>query len=285
MAGPAEDDLLEQLISMDDIGLRRDMGTVLQQSMRAGVDVRSTFFPNAPAPDYSSPGLDNLGNRSAIVLICMALAHTADYGFARTVNGAAADAELRTLLGGNPAFQYIGLDIYMALFPDRVRSGSFRFADALAQWDYFYKAYCEAIASDAFFVKAMARRAADPRGFTQYVHLQVYKAKALSRGSDPSPLSPVLDRWKYYMSAAPWNVYEFMQYDRFSEQTFMPEVKARVGEQTKTVSWMMFCQGLGQCRAFPTTKYTYGIAVQSWLDQTRDKYPILFTGQGPDNRR
>jgi hypothetical protein len=128
----------------------------------------------------------------------------------------------------------------------------------------------------------------DPNGFTQYVNLLVCKAQALTQSSEM--LNPVVNRWKTYADAGPWTIYEGMQKDPdgrlFSEQTFMVEVQACINKPTQTGERLVsqHCQGSsGQCSTYEKT-YKYGVAVEDWLNQTRDKGGALLTGDGPDNK-
>jgi hypothetical protein len=273
---------LDVLIALDDTPVRDYVGTVFLNYLRASPDVRAVFFPRAQGPAYPGPGVA-LVDEVAVALVCWSLSQTSAHGFARTVDGNQARATVERRLSPNDGeFQVVALQIYESLFPDLCSADGADFRDFLVSREVWGKPFAETLSSDAFFTKTMGRFTGNPGGFTQYVDMQVYKAEQLAGGTPE--MEAVRKRWDPYKG--PWTVYERMQASSFSDQTFMPEVQAAIGQPTKTGRRAVdqFCQpSSGQCRTIYEDVYTYGIAVANWLNEKRGRFGQLVTNNAPDN--
>ena len=156
---------------------------------------------------------------------------------------------------------------------------------------YFWKFLATTLLSDAFFVKAMARKEADPGNFPQYVYMQFFKLRTLMGASwgDDRFYKAALDRYAPFIQGQPWTIYQYLTVDKFSEQTFLPEVQKAVGAATVVGqhNGESFCSGgkVPQCHTSHIEDYNHGLAVEAWLKGAHVAPPNLFTGTAPDNKQ
>jgi hypothetical protein len=198
----------------------------------------------------------------------------------------------------------IGDILYTSMFPQYVKAGDkvtytrddgttfvsegATFAFFLDQFkrDRFADLLADALGSDHFFAKAMARREADPANFPQYVNLQLYKLEKLI--GENHRHQNVFDKWAPFIRGRPWRRYQYITFDKFSEQTFMPEVQAAITAPTQVGqhSGASFCAGgpNARCHVEQIKDYNHGLAVEAWLKSPHIAAPI-FTGTAPDNKQ
>jgi hypothetical protein len=282
------DRVVNQLIAMDDMPVRKQVGTIFDQHLRASSEVRDTFFANAATPDFAPPnmsGLSGFVGDTAVSLVCWSLAHTSEHGFAQTVDETRSKAKLSACLSpGNGTFRMFSTGVYDHYFPELCRTADLKFGDAIGKPD-IGKLFCQTVSSTQFRVKTMQRWGADPGDFKQYVRLIYYKADLLAPGTPE--LAEVVRAWQGDLAGGDLATYQFMERGHFSEQTFMTEVKAAIEQATEygKHSTGTFCQASsGRCHTSWQPDYFYGVSVANWLDRQKGKYAGIVTGQGPDNR-
>jgi hypothetical protein len=279
---------VDQLLAMDDMPVRKQVGTIFDQQLRAHSDVKDTFFANAATPDYAPPnmsGLSGFVGDAAVSLVCWSLAHTSEHGFAQTVDETRSKAKLDLCLNpNNMAFRLFSSGVYDHYFPELCRTPGLKFGDVIGKLD-IGKSFCKAVSNGTFQVKTFQRWGADPGNFTQYIRLLYYKAELLAPGTPE--LAEVVRAWQAELTRGDWNIYQFMERGRFSEQTFMTEVKAAIEQATEYGRHVTgsYCQASsGRCHSTYQPDYLYGVSVANWLEQKKGKYAGMVTGQGPDNR-
>jgi len=181
--------------------------------------------------------------------------------------------------------------LYTSLFPQHAKSGETTFASFLASdmRSYFWKFLATTLLSDHFFVKAMARKEADPGNFPQYVYMQFFKLRTLMGPSWAGDrfYKAALARYAPFIQGQPWTIYQYLTVDKFSDQTFAPEVQAAVGAATVVGQHNgdTFCSGgsNARCHTSRIDDYNHGLAVEAWLNGAHVS-PNLFTGTAPDNK-
>ena len=306
-AQSSDEGMLDMLIAMDDLDVRKAVGATFLQYLRCTPPVKATFFPDATPPDVTidpqfttvSPDpLRNAGYPLAEALVAWALANTSAYGFNSTVNGQNAEHVVNgfcALNSGKGSVVRVSEILYTSLFPQRAKYIWTKFAWFLDtdKRDHFADLLSAALISDYFFVKAMARKKADPTNFPQYVHMQLFKLRTLladvNSGSGDPRYKKVLDKWTPYLNGQPWTTYQYLTVDKFSEQTFMPEVQAAVGAATVVGrhSGGTFCAGgsNARCHTSYIDDYNHGLAVEAWLKGAHEAPSYIFTGTAPDNKQ
>jgi hypothetical protein len=281
---------VEPLIAVTDINVRHLVGECFATQLRLAAPVHNAFFAGCgPAPGMPFPADTEWVGRVAVALIAWAMAQTVEHGFAGCVDGAKAKvAVTEALTPSNAAFVALARANYDALFP--------------ANWDFLHcrdeygvdnsgtvtypeldisselgSALADAITSDAFISKEMLTFAANPAAFYQKIYLLLYKVLRLN----PSELDNAKKRWTAVLESKgltfPWTIYQAMQSDCFSEQTFLSEVQAVINQQTSEILQMP-PRGIGQVQY----RFTYGGAAAQWLDSVRQFYPF-FTTKSPEN--
>jgi hypothetical protein len=281
---PDVDPDVDLLLAMNDTEVRKKVGDVFMQCLRASPSVRDTFFAGTPNPEYSPPRWPE--NAIAVLLVAWSIAHVSSNGFSLAVKEDIVRQQLKWGLAPKMAVRYFSDDVYKHYFPDLCKAGEVRFRD-LANKQNIGQRYCEAVLRNSFYDKTLARLSADPTGFTQYIHLLIYMAKVLARGTPQVEM--VNARWAGFANG-PWTINEYVSLARFSEQTFLPQVqtacaiKERIDSRTVTVG----CRGGagGGCSHATEVEYGYGLAVEKWINQQRkDRTRTgLFTSRGPDNK-
>ncbi|QPF83536.1 hypothetical protein IC762_28100 [Bradyrhizobium genosp. L] len=305
-AQSGDENLLNQLIAMDDLELRKAVGTTFIQYLKCAPPIKATFFPDATAPDIkydprftlgSSDPLVNAGYPLAEALIVWALANTSEYGFNKTANGPSAAKVVRTfciLDSGKGAVEHVADILYTSMFPQYVKSDGTTFAFFLdpGKRDHFTDLLAETLISDDFFNKAMARKKADPSNFPQYVYMQLFKISALigynNHVSDDPRYKNALNKWLPFINRQHWTKYQYLTIDKFSEQTFMPEVQAAITMPTVVShhSGGTFCAGgsNARCHTDQIPDYNHGLGVEGWLLGPHVD-ASLFNRVAPDNKK
>jgi hypothetical protein len=289
----AEDPDVDLLVAMDDTAVRKKVGEVFMQCLRAAL--RNPFFPAAPDPEYKPTAPNtNLPDELAPMLVAWSLAHVPAFGFSGMVNEASVKGAVQRYLGAGGAepsdgVKAFSLDVYKHFFPalaliatcptcktKEVTFGSLQHKANIGP------RYCSVVASDSFYVKTMARRAADPKGFDQYVHLLLYMADVLAPGTQGQA---VYKRWDQ-MAGVPWTVWEQILAIQLTEQTFLPDVQAACNRKEelsrqpgRTCVWHGICAPYGT-----DVFYGYGASVENWVNQQKKKYAGAFTDNTPNNK-
>jgi hypothetical protein len=298
--------MLDALIAMDDVDVRKDVGTTFIQYLKCWIGVKGAFFADAklPAidPQFTTGFPDPLRNSCfalAEALVAWALANTSSYGFNGTVNGQKAENRVKAFCNpqaGKGFVVRISEILYTFLFLHQAPSGSqnlawFYFADKRGGSEsrsHYADLLSAALISDPFFTRAMARKQADSANFPQYVYLQLFKLRALAGSTSDPGYTKVFDKWNPYTDGRPWTTYQYLSFDKFSEQTFMPEVQAAINAATVVGhhSGASFCAGgpNARCHVTQIDDYNHGLAVEAWLNGGH-LVPDLFTGATPDNKK
>lgn len=276
------DATIDALIAQDDAAARANVGSDFFRLVQTAPDAVALLGGSAYTDNYLPPGSDVFLNQAAVALIAWSLSNTSQHGFVRTVNQGTARQYLASSLHPD---NVLFLQIARALYDNRFRQmGTVQ--TCLRDRTRWAAPLCTVLASDAYFAKAMARRAADPAGFTQYLHMQMWKARTFA-GDMPGLLMPVTTRWMDYYKGTPWTIYAPMQAQQFNEQTFMAPIQGLISVETETGVRLVSssCQpSSGRCHNRYEKQYTYGIEVANWLDSRRGRYSAFITGDGPDNK-
>lgn len=275
----AEDPDVDLLVAMDDTAVRKKVGEVFMQDLRASPAVR-TFFGTLGAEYIPSAPGTNLPDRLAPLLAAWSLSKVSAFGFSGMVNEAAVKRSIQDYLGSGGAQPSAGvkafsLDVYKHFFPTLCAAKGVTFG-SLQQKANIGQRYCSVVASDSFYVKTMARRAADPNAFGQYVHLLLYIADVLAPGTQGQA---VHKRWDQ-MAGIPWTVWEGILALQLTEQTFLPEVQAACNKKQPIQGRERVCV-YHSCGYVPVVKYAYGRPVEEWVDQVKPHHPRAFTNNRP----
>lgn len=288
LAAGSDDDAVNLLIAMDDTEVRKQVGVCFTAQLRASPAVHGTFFPGAPAAPVPVPAGDNWVGDVAAALVAWSLSQTSQHGFAGTVNKANAQGFVTLKL--DPSFDRfvaVASVIYGALFPNYCSANGVTFKTYLDnQPDHWGQLLADRLVDTAFAAKEVLTYDADPAGFYQKLYLLFYKVQRLS----PGQRDRVVQYWDNLLkgkgSHGPWTIYEYMQANKYSDQTFMPDVQTAINQQTVTATRteVLGCQG-GPAAHCTTTQvpsqYTYGIPVANWLSSHR-QYNFV-SGNSPGN--
>lgn len=300
------EDELNQLLAMDDGQLRKDIATTFIQYLKCRPAVKATFFPDTTPPDikFDRHFIDNrpdpisfYSDPVAEALVAWSLANTSSYGFNKTVNGQHAASVVKafsSLKSPTQSVEKVSHILYVSMFPQTVKAvwTPFSFFLDRSKRNRFALLLADTMLSDHFFDKTMARKKADPANFPQYLHLQCFKLQTLIEDHDVVPDDPrfqkAFDKWSPYTAGQPWTIYQYLTDDKFSEQTFMPEVQTAIGAATVVShhSGGSFCAGgkVPQCHSSQIPDYNHGLAVEAWLKGSHVEAQ-LFTGAEPDNKQ
>ncbi|MFC0216271.1 hypothetical protein ACFFK0_28130 [Paenibacillus chartarius] len=283
----ASEDDLNTLIAMEDSEVRKQTGVCFTAQLRAHPVVHGTFFANEGGPPVQAQDPDGWIGKTAAALVALSLAHTSQHGFAQTVNEGSARAFLAsTLRPEHAGFVALAKVNYEALFPIycTYHEVSFkRFLDD--QPESWGKKLADRLTDKAFAAKEMLTFDADPNGFYQKLYMNFYKVHRLAPGQSDR----VMQFWDQLLkdkgTHGPWEIYTYMQADKFSEQTFMNEVQSAINHSTVTATRTETLGCTGGPAAHCTTtqvpsQFTYGIPVAEWLKRNRFEF---LTGVTPHN--
>jgi hypothetical protein len=294
-------DEIDRLISMDDSELRNQVGEAFRAQIRFHPAVSSTFFPGATAPNPVPPlALAEYLGDAATALVSWSLSAASAYGFGRTANSSKAkwtvDAMLNPI-GPDPdwvgnigvfreQFEQLAAHNYGALFGVHCAMDGVMFERFLKDNPEGWGArLADAVTASAFLAQRALSKAADPSKFYQGLHLLLYKVERLA----PARRDGVAKIWeekRLLEKVRPlWTIYEYMQANKFSEQTFLAEVQNAVGRSEitnrYTKSYPMSSHS-ATVYTYEVVEYTYGKGVADWLSQRHGKYEYL-TGAKPSN--
>ncbi|WNC12965.1 hypothetical protein [Brevibacillus brevis] len=283
---PEQDDI-NLLIAMDDHEVRKQTGACFTAQLKAHPAVHNTFFSHAGAPPVQARDTDGWIGKTASALVALALAHTSQHGFARTVDGNKAKAVIaQTLQPDSDAFVALARANYEALFPAYCSMNGVSFQRYLDDKpDLWGQRLAARLTDPVFAAKEVLTFDADPNGFYQKLYLLFYKVHRLAPG-ESERVTKYWDELLQTKSAhSPWTIYEYMLASKYSEQTFMGEVQSAINQSkvTGTRTETLGCGG-GMAAHCTTTQvpsqYTYGIPVADWLHSSHYEF---ITGALPQN--
>jgi hypothetical protein len=294
-------DEIDRLISMNDGEVRKQVGESFRAQIRSDPAVSSTFFPGAAAPHPAPPPAlaEYLGD-AATALVSWSLSAASAYGFGRTADGGKAKWMVEAMLNplgpdsdwiGNigvwrERFDQLAAYNYGALFAARCATDGVTVERFLKDNPEGWGArLADAVTAPEFLVTRALSKAADPSKFYQGLHLLLYKVERLAPGRRDGVAKVWEEKNLFEKVRPPWTIYEYMQANRFSEQTFLPEVQNAVGRSEITNrftrSYPMSTHS-ATVYTYEVLEYTYGKGVADWLSQRRGKYEYL-TGAKPSN--
>jgi hypothetical protein len=298
MTATTSDAAVDTLIVMTDEDVRKHVGECFVAQLRvADSALQGTFFAGSHAPPVPLPPGNQWVGGVAVALVAWAMSQTSQHGFARCVDDKKAKAEVNAkLTPSNDSFKALAKANYDALFPTYCKAQAVTFQSFLVGQNAstLGTALANTIKSDAFISKEMLTFAADPAAFYQKIALLLYKIQRLN----PGEFDAASKCWKAVLQnkglESPWTIYQYMQSDRFSEQTFLQDVLSAINQQTVTATRPTYTtavsSGPGGAPSTDTrrgvdvpSQYTYGIRAAQWLNGARGAYPTFFTGNAPGN--
>ncbi|GHI39962.1 hypothetical protein [Streptomyces violascens] len=276
----SESDLatLSVMIDRDDRHMRHVVGECFKDQLCASPVVHDTFFSDAPAPKVPAHAAW-IGDVAA-ALVAWSVSLTSHYGFGSTADASKAEAYAKTkLVPGNDELTTLGFTIYDTLFAnhcgmDKLDFGIFLEADDHEQTGTLL---ANVLTDDAFVDKEMLGFLADPKDFYQRLQLLFYKIGRLN----PGEKDRVVAFWKDLLSIdsfGSWTIYEQMQANWYSDQTFMAEVQTAI-EMRTTKAW--YEQASASGGVVLRDHHVKGDGVAAWLD-AHHSYGFV-TGNKPDN--
>ena len=228
---------VQTVIAMTDNDVRRHVGECfLAQLQAVNSALYYTFFAGRPAPPVPLPPGNEWVSGVAVALVASAMSQTSQHGFAACADSAKAKAAVAAALTpSNPSFKALAKANYDALFPAYCNAQGITFQSFLGpNASALGTALAKTIKSDAFISKEMLTFTADPAGFYQKISLLLYKVQRLN----PAEFDEANKRWAAVLQnkgpSFPWTIYQTMQSDCFSEQTFLQEVLGAINQQTLT---------------------------------------------------